>query len=79
MTDFSIKDVQKNLSNNQLLVFPAETYADTPVTVFFISSSKVATISTSMEASELRDAGIQLRSSLQFNGSTSLNNLPSLI
>ena len=73
---FSIKDVQKNLSNNQLLVFPAETYADTPVTVFFISSSKVATISTSMEASELRDSGIQLSSSLQFTGSTSLNNLP---
>ena len=37
---FSIKDVQKNLSNNQLLVFPAETYADNSQLYFLFLAVK---------------------------------------
>ena len=72
----TFKNVQDKLSDEQLLIFPAETFLDVPITVFLISNKKIATVRTKMFAADLRDAGLQLRSALQFNGSSNLTNLP---
>jgi CHAT domain-containing protein len=71
-----IDGVQKKLTDEQLLVFPAETFSDTQVTTFLISNKKVLTVRSEMSAFDLRQAGLNLRSSLQFNGTSGLNDLP---
>jgi len=71
-----IDEVQKKLTDEQLLVFPAETFSDTQVTTFLISNKKVLTVRSEMSAFDLRQAGLNLRSSLQFNGTSGLNDLP---
>ena len=72
----SLKKVQETLTDGQVLVFPAETFSNTRVTVFLISNSKVITFQTSMIAEEIREAGLQLRASLQFTNSEAKENLP---
>ena len=72
----SLKKVQETLTDGQVLVFPAETFSNTRVTVFLISNSKVITFQTSMIAEEIREAGFQLRASLQFTNSEAKENLP---
>ena len=72
----NLRQVQDQLSDQQLLVFPAETFEDESLTVFLISSKKLAVVRTSMLASELREAGNLLRTSLQFSDGSNLENLP---
>jgi len=72
----NLSEVQKSLSDDQLLVFPAETFSDAPVSVFLISNKKITTLRTTLNASDLRDLGLKLRASLNFNGTSNITDLP---
>ena len=72
----SIEQVQEQLSANQILIYPAMTFSDTPITILTISKNNVKVSTSKLTAEEIRERSEELRKSLQFKNAAELSAIP---
>ena len=72
----TIEEVQRLLKPSEVLIYPAMTFLDTPITTIIITKDTATASTSDLTAEEIRDKSDTLRKSLQFKSADELSIIP---